>query len=57
VIANCGQMGLDWRFLSLSGYLEALEAANETTDPKKGPSDDGGSRLAAVIAARGGGNA
>lgn len=29
-------MGLDWRFLSLSAYLEALEAANEMNDPKAG---------------------
>lgn len=29
VLANCGQLGLDWRDLSLSDYLEALEAHNE----------------------------
>jgi hypothetical protein len=29
-------MGLDWRWLSLSAYLEALEAHNESTDPQGG---------------------
>lgn len=38
MIANCGQMGLDWRYLSLSGYLEALEAANEMQQPSQGAS-------------------
>jgi hypothetical protein len=27
---------LDWERVSLSGYLEALEAHNEATDPKGG---------------------
>ena len=46
VLANCGQLGLDWERVSLSGYLEALEAHNEATDPKgssaetKGPPSD-----------------
>lgn len=26
-------MGLDWRFLSLSAYMEAVEAHNEANDP------------------------
>ncbi|NBC37366.1 hypothetical protein GTZ99_12475 [Novosphingobium sp. FSY-8] len=30
-------MGLDWRSLSLSGYLEALEAHNEAHDPDYKP--------------------
>jgi hypothetical protein len=34
LIANCGAMGLDWRTLDLSDYLEALEAHNEAADPK-----------------------
>lgn len=29
-------MGLDWRYLSLSAYLEALEASNEMHDPEAG---------------------
>lgn len=29
MIANCGGMHLNWERLSLSGYLEALEAHNE----------------------------
>lgn len=37
VIANCGAMGLDWRFLSLSGYFEALEAANTMNSPEEKP--------------------
>lgn len=35
-------MGLDWRRLSLSDYLEALEAYNEANDPnpdKAAPGD------------------
>ena len=36
-------MGLDWRTLSLSAYMEALEAKNEMADPEAGkggePSD------------------
>lgn len=28
-------MGLDWRTLDLSGYLEALEAHNEAHSPEK----------------------
>ena len=33
MIANCGQMGLDWRDLSLSDYFEALEAHNGAHEP------------------------
>lgn len=29
MIANCGSMHVNWERLSLSGYLEALEAHNE----------------------------
>lgn len=36
MIANCGQLGLDWRTTDLSDYLEALEAHNEANDPKAG---------------------
>lgn len=28
-------MGLDWRYLDLSGYLEALEAHNEANGEKR----------------------
>ena len=31
---NCGEMGLDWHTISLSGYLEALEAHNEAHEPQ-----------------------
>lgn len=34
MIANCGQLGLDWRQTDLSDYLEALEAYNEAHDPE-----------------------
>ena len=34
MIANCGQLGLDWRQTDLSDYLEALEAHNEAHDPE-----------------------
>ena len=34
MIANCGQLGLDWRETSLSGYFEGLEAHNDAHDPK-----------------------
>lgn len=33
MIANCGAMGVDWQTLSLSGYIEALVAHNNTADP------------------------
>lgn len=36
MIANCGQLGLDWRQTDLSDYLEALEAYNEAHDPEAG---------------------
>jgi len=29
LIANCGQLGIDWRTADLSDYLESLEAHNE----------------------------
>lgn len=34
-------MGLDWRRLSLSDYLEALEAFNEANNPSGGNSSAG----------------
>ena len=39
MIANCGQLGINWREADLSDYLEALEAHNEANDPnaKKAP--------------------
>lgn len=47
-------MGVDWRFLSISGYIEAVEAHHAMNNPdgKKGSSSDP-ERLAAVMAARG----
>lgn len=36
MIANAGALGLDWRTLDLSDYLEALEAHNESHDPNAG---------------------
>lgn len=50
-------MGLDWRSLSLSGYLEALEAFNEANDLRaaKGPVDAGDlSDLKRLMRAHGG---
>lgn len=52
VLSNCGQLGLDWRLLSLSEYLEALEAHNEAHQPegaKSGPVDP--ERLRRFVAA------
>ncbi|MEN6450341.1 MAG: hypothetical protein ABFC96_07615 [Thermoguttaceae bacterium] len=47
MISNCGNMGLDWERLSLSGYLEALEAHNDahSTDKKPQASPGGHERL------------
>lgn len=47
MISNCGNMGLDWEHLSLSGYLEALEAHNDahSTDKKPQASPGGHERL------------
>jgi len=39
VIANCGAMHLNWERLSLSGYLEALEAHNEAHQDLNAASD------------------
>lgn len=33
-IANCGELGIDWRTSTMSDYFEALEAKIEMTDPK-----------------------
>jgi len=54
VIANCGAMGIDWRLLTLSDYLEALEAANEMNSPDGGKVDReaNADKLAAVMKAR-----
>ncbi|WP_310533123.1 hypothetical protein [Novosphingobium sp.] len=53
MIANAGAMGLNWERLSLSGYLEALEAANEMNDPNapKSPTPAASSQLKRFIAA------
>ena len=56
MIANCGAMGLDWRTLDLSAYMEALEAFNEMHDPesgKKGAQADT-DRLSRFLKAHGG---
>ena len=56
MIANCGVMGLDWRMLDLSAYMEALEAFNEMHDPesgKKGAQADT-DRLSRFLKAHGG---
>jgi hypothetical protein len=34
VIANCGNMGLNWERLSLSGYVEAMNAQSDETQGK-----------------------
>lgn len=50
-------MGLDWRDLSLSDYLETLEAFNEAHDPKaaKAPAEPGDmSDLKRLMRAHGG---
>lgn len=39
MLANAGQLGLDWERLSLSGYLEALEAHNEANSGGKNTPD------------------
>ena len=52
MIANCGQLGLDWRETSMSAYFEALEAHSAAQDPKgstSGPRDT--SRLARFMEA------
>jgi len=33
LIANAGQLGLNWRELDLSSYLEAMEAHSAANDP------------------------
>ena len=43
MIANCGQLGLDWQHTSLSAYFEALEAHNaayESGGAKPKPTGD-----------------
>lgn len=40
VIANCGAMGLDWERLSMSGYLEAVDARSRADGGARGvPAD------------------
>lgn len=34
VISNCGAMGLDWAGLSMSGYLEAMNARGGEGKPE-----------------------
>ena len=50
---NCGRMALDWRTLSLSGYIEALAAHNAANNPDgaTAPADTTG--LARFMAAHG----
>ncbi|XAI96833.1 hypothetical protein [Synechococcus phage Ssp-JY40] len=57
MIANCGQLGLDWRQTDLSDYLEALEAHNEAHDPEAGKAKEASPELARFMAAhtKGGG--
>jgi hypothetical protein len=54
LIANCGALGINWERLSLSGYLEALEAHNDAHEVP-GVSEASGEpseRLDAVMRAR-----
>lgn len=52
MIANAGALGLDWRTLDLSSYLEALEAHNEAhTDPKDKAPPEASERLKRFMAA------
>ena len=52
MIANAGAMGLDWRTLDLSSYLEALEAHNEAhADPKDKAPPEASERLKRFMAA------
>jgi hypothetical protein len=57
LIANCGQLGLDWRQTDLSDYLEALEAHNEAHDPEAAKHKEPTPELSAFVKAHmGGGN-
>lgn len=42
VIANCGTMGLNWERMSLSGYVEALDARAQSESDASGGKDIGG---------------
>lgn len=55
MIANAGQMGLDWRTLDLSAYLEALEANNAAHDGDKTAPEPSERLKRAVRAHMGGG--
>jgi hypothetical protein len=54
LIANCGALGVNWERLSLSGYLEALEAHNDAHDAPGAaePAGEPSERLNAVMRAR-----
>jgi len=40
MIANCGAMGLDWRTLDMSDYMEAVEAHGDQGEAKSEPKVD-----------------
>jgi len=40
VLANCGQLGLEWERVSLSGYSEAMEAQGEEPGKNHEPASD-----------------
>lgn len=40
IIANCGAMGLNWERLSLSGYIEAMNARNSDGETEKADTSD-----------------
>lgn len=35
ILANCGELGLDWERITLGEYFEALEAHNEAAPGEK----------------------
>ncbi|WP_155738159.1 hypothetical protein [Sphingobium yanoikuyae] len=52
MIANCGQLGLDYRAVSIGEYFEALEAHNDAAGADSGKGGGDPDKLAAVMAAR-----
>ena len=54
MIANSGQLGLDWRTLDLSSYFEALEAHGEANDPnaKREMDSEDRSEVASILKKR-----
>jgi hypothetical protein len=56
MIANAGTIGLDWRYLSLSSYFEALEAFNSVQSGERAPSQPTEGLKAFIKAHSGGGN-